>query len=245
MAGTVSSATSSLASELMLNKLMNGQAKTSTGQSITAAGRAMSYSLSNDAYTDRIAKTNMQYGEGLVTAAQAEVTSIKDRLTKIRADLESARTNDSASGTLFKSLGAQALRVFTEMSGTIKTAQYNGKKLFSGNTIKLNAANGLTIDVLGKDMNTGAFKALRASFGSANITNRTKAGDAITAIDKAINQLIARESEYGDSIKNLQNRALLLSDQGASLDEAASAQSVAALSGAGNLLSNMLGGSEA
>lgn len=243
MAGTVSSATSSLASELMLNKLMNGQAKTSTGQTITAAGRAMSYSLSNDAYTDRVAKTNMDYGEGLVTAAQSEVTSIKDRLTKIRADLESARTNDSATGTLFVELGKQAQAVAQSIASEAKLASYNGKALFtSAGTIKLNAANGLTISVLGKTLGVGT-GALKTDLGGVN--NRTTAKTAIDSIDAAINKLITLESDYGNSIKNLQNRALLLSDQGASLDEASAAQSVAALSGAGNLLSNMLGGSEA
>lgn len=242
MAGTISSATSSLASELMLNKLMNGQAKTSTGQTITAAGRAMSYSLSNDAYTDRVAKTNMDYGEGLVTAAQAEITSMKDRLTKIRADLESARTNNSATKTLFTELANQAKAVASAINAEATLASYNGKSLFSANVVSLNAANGLTIDVLGKTVGFGT-AALKAALGAAS--NRTLAATAITAIDTAINKIITMESDYGNAIKNLQNRALLLSDQGASLDGASAAQSVASLSGAGNLLSNMLGGSEA
>lgn len=242
MAGTVSSATSSLASELMLNKLMNGQAKTSTGQTITAAGRAMSYALGNDAYADRVAKTNMDYGEGLVTAAQAEITSMKDRLTKIRADLESARTNDSATATLFTELGKQAKAVASAINSEAKLASYNGKSLFKASAINLNAANGLTISVLGKTVGFGT-AALKNSLGA--VTNRATATAAITAIDTAINNIITRESDYGNAIKNLQNRALLLSDQGASLDGASAAQSVASLSGAGNLLSNMLGGSEA
>lgn len=245
MAGTVTSAVSSLASELMLNKIMNGQAKTSTGQTITAAGRAMSYSLSNDAFTDRVAKTNMEYGVGLVQAAQGEITSIKDRLTQIRRDLESARTNDSATSALFKSLGAEALRVYNLMTAEAKLASYNGKKVLTTAAVSLNAANGLKITVLGKSLNTGAFKSVKAKLGGGTIKSAASASTAISAIDNAINQLISRESEYGNSLKNLQNRALLLSDQGASLDEAAAAQSVAALSGAGNLLSSMLGGTEA
>lgn len=244
MAGTVTSAASSLASELMLNKIMNGQAKTSTGQTITAAGRAMSYSLGNDAFTNRVAKSNMEYGVGLVQAAQGEITSIKDRLTKLRSDLESARTNNSATSALFKSLGAEASRVYALMNAEAKLASYNGKKVLTTAAVTLNAANGLTIKVLGKSLKTGAFKAVSAALGT-KIKTATTAGAAITAIDAAINQLISRESEYGNALKNLQNRALLLSDQGASLDEAAAAQSVAALSGAGNLLSSMLGGTEA
>ena len=49
MAGTVSSTTSSLASELLLNKIMNGQVQTSTGKSVTAAGRAVANRLSSTA----------------------------------------------------------------------------------------------------------------------------------------------------------------------------------------------------
>lgn len=244
MSGTVSSATSSLASELMLNKIMNGQAKTSTGQTITAAGRAMSYNLSNDAYTDRVAKTNMDYGQGLLTAAQSELTSMKTQLTEIRKNLENARSNDSATSTLFKSLGDQAKAVLTEIKTIAGTAKYNNKSLFGAAAINLNAANGVTVDVLGKTLTDVGITGLSAVFGTT-IKNKTTAGNAITAIDAAINDIISTEAEYANKLLTLQNRALLLSDQGASLDEASAAQSVASLSGAGNLLSSMLGGTEA
>lgn len=249
MAGTVSSTTSSLASELLLNKIMNGQVQTSTGKSVTAAGRAVSNRLSSTAYEMRTAEKNMVYGEGLVSAAQSEVSSLKDQLINMKKNLYDVVTSQGANGTDFKTAGVAAKEAFAQYSAAVNGAKYNGKELFTSATTgkqNLNAGNGMTITVLGDNLKTtgdASVQTLKATLTKVN--DKTSASNALTAINDAISALEGIEAKYGEDIKALQNRQLLLADEGASLDTTAAAQSVASLSGASNLLAAMLGDTQA
>lgn len=245
MAGTVSSTTSSLASELLLNKIMNGQVQTSTGKSVTAAGRAVANRLSSTAYELRTAEKNMVYGEGLVSAAQSEVSSLKDQLINMKKNLLDVTNNQAATTADFKSAGVEYKEAMVQYEKALTGAQYNGQNLF-GNTAKsqaLNAGNGMTISVLG-DKLAGNGTVLTNAKG-VTVSNLTTAKSAVDKIDEAISALEGIEAKYGEDIKALQNRQLLLADEGASLDTTAAAQSVASLSGASNLLASMLGDTQA
>ncbi len=245
MAGTVSSTTSSLASELLLNKIMNGQVQTSTGKSVTAAGRAVANRLSSTAYELRTAEKNMAYGEGFVTAAQGEVSGLKDQLTSMKKNLMDVVNNQAATGTDFKNAGVAAKEAFAQYTAALNGAKYNGQALFSTTTLALNAGNGLTIKVLGDDLKSKTTLMSGLQTAVAGATTAAKVTTALTAINNAISFLEGYEAKYGEDIKALQNRQLLLADQGASLDSTAAAQSVASLSGASNLLSAMLGDTQA
>lgn len=245
MAGSVTSATSSLASELLLNKIMNGQAQTSTGQTITAAGRAVSSRLNGDAYEAYAAKTNMEYGTSLVETAQGEFSNLRNQLEAMKANLMAVAGNGAATKTEFKNAGGNALSQWTAMSAAAATVSFNGKKLLTGASLALNGGAGLTIKVLNEKAMTGAFKSVKAKIGSANITNAAKANDAITMINKAIEEITGKEGKYSDVVKNLQNRSLLLESQNANLNTAAAQQSVMGMGGANNLLGTMLGNTNA
>lgn len=247
MAGTVSSTTSSLASELLLNKIMNGQVQTSTGKSVTAAGRAVANRLSSTAYELRTAEKNMVYGEGYVSAAQSEVSSLKDQLTNMKKNLMDVINNQAANGTDFTNAGAALKEAFAQYSAAVNGAMYNGKNLFTSATkLDLNAGNDLTISVLGDNLKTtGSASVTTLKTNVQAVTNKTSATKALSSINSAISQLEGIEAKYGEDIKALQNRQLLLADEGASLDTTAAAQSVASLSGASNLLASMLGDTQA
>lgn len=241
MAGTVSSSTSSLASELLLNKIMNGQVQTSTGKGITAAGRAVSNRLSSTAYEMRTAEKNMVYGEGFVTAAQSEVSSLKDQLMSMKKNLLDVANNAAANKTDFLTAQAAAGQAFTQYSAAMTGAKYNDTALFSATAMKLNAGNGLSLSVLGDNLTANATVKGDLKTALATISTKANADAAVKAIDAAIGGLEGIEAKYGESVKALQNRQLLLADQGASLDNTAASQSVASLSGASNLLSGILG----
>lgn len=244
MAGNITTATSSLASELLLNKIMNGQVQTSTGKSVTAAGRAVSNRLSSTAYELRTAEKNMSYGEGYVSAAQGEVTSAKDQLNSLKKSLLDVMGNMAANGTDFKTVGKAVSEGAIQASKAIAGAKYNGTTLFTGTAMTFKAGNGLNISVLGDALsNNTIFK--NAISAAKGVTDSATATTASNAINTAIAELEKFEAKYGESIKALQNRQLLLADQGASLDSTAAAQSVASMSGASNLLSGMLGETEA
>lgn len=245
MAGTVSSATSSLASELLLNKIMNGQVQTSTGQTITAAGRTLSSTLGASGYAAKVGVTNMEYGEGLTSAAQNEISSLKDKLQQIKKSITDVNSRNGATGTDKVAVLAEAKRAWSAAFAQASGATYNGETLATSVAKKLNNGRSGTVDVLGDAIN------LRKSCGVSGYTAiSTAAGGggvaaALTAITTAINGLMNQESAAQNQIKAVQNEALLLSDQGANLDMAAASQGVSAMSGANNLLSSMLGGNQA
>lgn len=246
MAGTVSSTTSSLASELLLNKIMNGQVQTSTGKSVTAAGRAVANRLSSTAYELRTAEKNMAYGEGFVSAAQGEISSLKDQLTSMKKNLMDVANNQAANGTDFKNASVDAIEAYSQYSAAMSKAMYNGKSLLaSSSKLDLNAGNGMTISVLGDNLKSKASLLGTVRTALAGVVDKATATGALTKINNAISMLEGYEAKYGEDIKALQNRQLLLADQGASLDSTAAAQSVASLSGASNLLSAMLGDTQA
>ncbi|MDE7063925.1 MAG: hypothetical protein K2O70_00415 [Desulfovibrionaceae bacterium] len=244
MAGTVTSATSSLASELLLNKIMNGQVQTSTGQTITAAGRQLSAALSGQAYTARVAETNMEYGEGLVSAAQNEVSNLKDKLLQIKQNIIDIQNRDGASTTDIKSVLTSAKNAFAQATKLAINATYNNEKLLAGATKNLNAG-ATKIGVLGADMKVlgsmGTFKA-DTVFGNTVGSNKTAAATALSKVNATINALMNMEAAAQTQIKAVQNQKLILADQGANLDAAAAGQGVASMGGANNLLSAMLGG---
>lgn len=246
MAGTVSSTTSSLASELLLNKIMNGQVQTSTGKSVTAAGRAVANRLSSTAYELRTAEKNMVYGEGFVSAAQGEISSLKDQLTSMKKNLMDVYNNQAASGTDFANAALAGREAYAQYFASMSGAVYNGKSLLASATkMDLNAGNGMTISVLGDNLKGKGSLATNLKSAISAVNNKATASAALTAINNAISIMEGYEAKYGEDIKALQNRQLLLADEGASLDSTAAAQSVASLSGASNLLSAMLGDTEA
>lgn len=239
MAGTVNGATSSLASELLLNKIMNGQVKTSTGKTVTAAGRAISSRLGGDAYSARAAESNMAYGEGLTSSAQNELSSIKDQLLKTKQNLLNVIANSAATSKEFRSVGAAGSAVIKMVTSIAVGAKYNGQALLTSQKVSLNAGNGMKMDVLGVRVTSIVTAGMRTSF--AAMTAKAGASRILGRINTAIDELIKQESILSDSVKALQNRQLLLADQGANLDNAAASQSLADMGGASNLLSSMLG----
>lgn len=241
MAGTVSSATSSLASELLLNKIMNGTAQTSTGASITAAGRAVSQRLSTEAYDLRTAVKNMDYGMGYAQAAQGEVSSLRDQLIKMRKELNDVYNNQAAKSDDFRNAQGKGMQLFAQFSAAVSGAMYNGVCLFhAGAGETLNAGNKLQFTLATANsatMKEGIQTALAA------VTNRVKACQAMDTINKAITYMQKVENRFSGDVTALQNRQLILEDQASNLDNTAAAQSTMDLNGAGNLLNAMLGNS--
>lgn len=240
---TINSTQSSFASELLLNKLMNGQVQSSTGKTVTAAGRAISYAMSGKAYEANVAEANMINGAGLVSAAQAEVTNVKDQLDKLKKDMIAMQNTDGVTSTQIKSLGSMAKTVMSSLGTNLDAATYNGKTLFDGTAKTLNAGDGQTISVLDKAVGTGTgkLKSLLAKVGTT-LKNTTALTAAVTAVDDAINEMIQYMSDYSYSLKEVQNRALILAEKGESLNAAASGQAITGVSGANGLLDNILGG---
>lgn len=241
---TITPSQSSFASELLLNKLMNGQVQSSTGKTVTAAGRALSYAMSGKAYEYNVAEANMINGAGMVSAAQAEVTNVKDQLDKLKKDMVTLQNTSGAKATEIKALGATAKTVLDAIGSSLSKAKYNNMSLFDGAGQTLKAGDNSTIKVLGQtvSLTVGKLKVLSTLVGSAKLTNLAKLSSSITAVDDAINEMLQYMSNYSYSLKEVQNRALILAEKGESLNAAASGQAITGVSGANGLLDNILGG---
>ena len=243
---SINPAQSSFASELLLNKLMNGQVQSSTGKTVTAAGRAISQAMSGKAYEVNVAEANMINGAGLVSAAQAEVTNVKDQLDKLKKDMIAMKNTDGVTSTQIKSLGAQAKNLMTTISDNIAKATYNGVKLFDGSAASLNAGDGMKITVLSQKLDTTktsySIGKLATLVGAGTLKNAASLDTALTAIDAAIDEMIQYSSDYSYSLKEVQNRALILAEKGENLNAAASGQAISGVSGANGLLNSILGG---
>ncbi len=239
MSGTVTQASSNLAAELLLNKIMNNQVETSTDRGITAAGRALSSRLNGEAQKLYAAESNMAYGEELVTAAQSGLSELKVQLENLRNQIAAVADKNGMSTLTFSGVNDIANDAFARMSAAAANSNFNGQKLLTGATLSLNAGNDMNIEVLGFNAQT-----VVNSVKNLNITNATAADTALGKVNAAISQLSNAEARYGATIQALSDRQALLVDQGASLENAAVAQSMMKAGGASNLLNAMLGNTE-
>ncbi|MDR2574229.1 MAG: hypothetical protein LBC94_07825 [Desulfovibrio sp.] len=235
--GTLIQGGGDLAAELILNKIMNGQLKTSTGKTVTAAGRTMAARLSSEGYAAGAAAAAVSSGIGYVQAAQSQTSEMVAKLQEMRNNLAAAADDDAV-----KAAAAQAETMMTYLSSELATAKIGNQNLFGSTTLDINAGMGATIGVLGKDVATDLSTLDSAAGFSTLATSGGSTDTAIGAIDAAIAALNGYIADYAIQYKQLTDRAAVLNDLGAGFDEAAQGQSITATQGASGLLAAMLGG---
>lgn len=230
---------SDLSAELILNKIMNNQVKTSTGKTITAAGRSVAAELTSAGYAAGAAAGNVASGQGYVLAAQTQVTEMVSKLQEMQNMIGGMASGNS---TTYKNIGASAKDLLDYIS-SLSQAKLNGKNLLSGSGLTLTAGMGVSITIINKTVSTGTgkLKNLTSVLGNT-LTSATDATAALTAIDEALRELNGYIADYGISYKQLRDRVAVLNDLGQGFNEAAAAQSITATGGASDLLAAMLGG---
>lgn len=228
-------ASSDISAELLLNKLMNNQVKSSTGKTVTAAGRAMSSKLNSMGYEVGSAAGVVASGQGYVIAAQDQVTSMLTKLQEMQKLFAGTATN-------FSTAGASAGVIWKELA-TMEKAKLDGITLLKGGTGKvLDAGMGNKISILTKAVGTGLGKlsALKAYASTGGFTAGNKDA-ALTAIDEAIAQLTGYVADYGSSYNLLRDRVTVLNDLGKTFVDSAAEQTLTGGGGTSALLANVLG----
>ncbi|MDR1777634.1 MAG: hypothetical protein LBR31_07395 [Desulfovibrio sp.] len=235
--GTLIAASSDLAAELVLNKIMNNQLATSTGKTVTAAGRTMAAKLSSEGYAAGAAAGAVSSGLGYVQAAQSQVTEMVAKLQELQKTFAAATS--AADVVAAQTQADTAFNYITSQLLTAKIGGTSGQSLFPGSSgLTINAGMGAQIKILGSD------PAATMTTLTGTVTGLSAATDAQTALDAlntAIGELEGYISDYGISYKQLSDRAAVLNDLAAGFDEAAAGQSINATQGASALLSAMLG----
>lgn len=238
---SVNPASPEIASELLLNKIMNGQVKTPTGKTITAAGRAMSSQLNAAGYQAGAAAGAVASGEGYVLAAQSQVTEMLSKLQEMRTVL------GGVVGTTgnYVAAGKQAQELLSyigKISGT--SAKLNGKNLFSAAGMKLNAGMGveMTVADIVVSLATGRLKSVGTVGGTtAGVKDKATADTKLAAIDAAINELNGYIAQYGSQYNMLRDRVEVLNSLDSGFKEAAAGQAINGTNGASSLLGSLLG----
>ena len=231
-----------ISSELLLNKIMNNQVKTSTGKTITSAGRTVSSRLSATGYAAGASAGAVAGGLGYVQAAQDQTTEMVTKLNEMQKQL--AVLNSSTNGTAATATLSTAKDLMAYVT-KLTNSGINGQSLFTGKGILLDAGMGSTIKILNKTIavtGTTPLGSLNTALGALTSTFCAKtmktATDALNAAIGAINGYIG---DYGVSYNQLRDRTEVLNDLATGFNESAAGQAISGASGASALLGNMLG----
>ncbi len=217
---TVSSST--MASELLLNKIMNGQVK--TDKTVTAGLRSNSASLSREALTPALESAEVKESEAYAVQFQSTLTEAVNYLNNLHKSLAGADATT-------------ALKMMEDAEAFITTIQdtaINGATPFDSTTATtLNIGNDATIAL------STTPSATLASFITAagTATDAKTAQGAITTALDALNPELART---GLQVQTIQGRSALLDDIAATFSDASSQQYAVNTSDVTNLLNNVI-----
>ncbi len=222
MSSISSTGSSTMATELLLNKIMNGQVDTGTGKTVTAGSRAAAAELSRDAMTPALESANVKKSEAYAVEYQNDVTEIVNYLNNLNQALAGA--DDT--------MGAQLSLEAKAFLGTYATKTIGGGTPFTDDTAALDIGNGQTL-VIGN--NTTANDALTAFDTEVTTTAALQA-----YVDTALSAFNSELARTGLQVETIRGRSALLDDVAATYSDAAANQYVVDTSGVNDLLNNIL-----
>lgn len=244
----------SLAAELLLNKIMNGQVQTESGKTVTAGSRMKASELNRQAVGPSIASANVK--AGVATAVE-----IQTRLTEAKAYLENldkalADTTMEAG----KKVAADAVKFMNNFATTkIDSVTVFGAPPVAGppatgdpNTIDISLGLGGDTDVLtlgGIDFSEYV-QAGATTNAAVNLKSLADAGTqeafdtalalVLTDLETGIAKANSNIGLTGMQIQTLEGRSAILDDLSATFTDAAAQQFVVGTGGANDLLNNVL-----
>lgn len=241
-AGGISS-NNNFSSELLLNKLMNGQIQSNNGNTITLGTRSTSSKQSREGLAYGVSAANLEQGVLNATATQNAVTALLDQVKSIGKTI----SENNPEGTKI-ALGA----IQTNLTELLKT-KVDDVEIFGTNG--LSTENGLggsinigSLDVIGGTayaaLNT-ALVAVAAASNDPTATPPAALTDAITALkpllDAAIDELIGVSGKVGAQVGILSNSQDMLQSLAVDYGNAANNQIVSETGSSTGLLGNLLG----
>lgn len=244
---SISGGGNSLAAELLLNKIMNGQVKTESGKTVTAGSRAKASELNRQAVAPSIASANVKAGVASAVQIQTLLTEAKtyfENLDKALADPTAVSANKLAADAIkfmdsFLAQEVDGVKVFADATG--------GGTTPIDTEIDIDLGFGDTLTVGGIDYGTDYVVATTGL--SATLTDLKTATDANldatvlavrTGLEAAIKTANSNLGLTGMQVQTLEGRSAVLDDLSATFTDAASQQFVVGTGGAENLLGNVL-----
>lgn len=217
-------------SDLLLNKVMNGQYSATSGKTVTLAGRLNAQTLDTQATQYAVQAENVRKGAVYADAAANGLSELADIAKR------AGQINASMSGEALKAAAAGLVAEFNAIK-TLKAD--NGTSLFDATGPTVDLGQGVGTIALG--INTsGGIASLSAALGSlSGGTNITATGTA-NDIEKAQAQLLGEISNASAKAALLENRYNSLNDLLSSYQSASNDQVVNAGGNSTSLLNNLL-----
>lgn len=213
-------------SDLLLNKIMNGQYSATSGKSITLAGRLNASDLDTQATTYAVQAENVRkssvYADALANGL-SEIADIAKRAAQYNASMDGEALKKAAAG------------LQQELTSLLNTTTDGGNKLFSS-VISTDLGQGAGSVVIASNISAGGISSLSTALSTL------AAGSNITGTDleKAQQVLLGEISDASAKAALLENRYNSLNDLISSYRNASDEQVVNAGGNSTSLLNNLL-----
>lgn len=222
------------ASELVLNRIMNGQLKSDTGKTVTAGGRATAAKFDAAAHANAVVATNVSKG---LTFAQGAVGAMSELAAKVKKLQELAGSASSPSDA-----AAYALALKDDIDIILQTKE-DGKDVLGETGISVDLGLGTGTGTEGKkmalvyniDADGTAFNDLHKEL-DADFT----AEQANTLCSAALEYLYQQIALAGSQVETLNNRYEMVNDLNTTYKTATDMQAVTGGGSASSLLSQII-----
>ncbi len=211
MATTITSTLSQdsdFASELLLNRVMNGQAEPSSGMTVTAANRALASKFDATSYNYNVLAENVAEGMTIVDTTQDALTELLSHVKRFGELLETA-DNSTMASELAQSLKKNFDLILDTESHGVKVLQNGGKNITLGEDFSSSGGNDVlpvgNVDILNS---SGAFGTLYDAISSGSVTS----DNAMELAKNATEQIVGAIAHEGARHMILSNRYSMLND---------------------------------
>jgi flagellin len=216
MALTINTNISSLYAQQYLgqnqNNLSNTLLKLSSGRRINnasddPAGLAIAQNFQATINGLNMGARNAQDGVALVQTAQGAMTQILNNLQTM-SNLTVQALNDTYSSSNLANMDAQFQALLTQISDITSKAKFNGVDLLAGGSLSIQTGNQAS-DTVSISLTSTSLSSLGLT--GAGVADKTAAGNALTAINDAINSLTTGLATLGANQSGL--NAVIQSNQ--------------------------------
>ncbi|MBQ7618460.1 MAG: hypothetical protein IJS50_06260 [Desulfovibrio sp.] len=194
---------SDFGSELLLNRIQNGQIEPRSKKTVNTAGRALAENFDAAGYNYGVLAENIATGKAIVEGSENALTEIKDiveRLGAACAALEDQTDCQNMAKEIWKNVDA----VLATQLGPSDTPVFDTRN----NGLNLTIGEGETLKVGGINLEQNAFRALKNAVSNGSIDS----SNALDLSQKAMDQLLMEIADQGAKHKILSNRQDLYSD---------------------------------
>jgi len=167
-----------------------------------AAGLAIAEALKADAVTLSAGSRNVDYGVSIANIADSAMGTLSDISVRM-SELSTQAANGTLSDDQRAALNDEYQQLAQEAQRIVDTTEFNGQKVFSGESVSLQVGTGSDpnsqIKLEGTDI-----AAVVSTLASQDISTQAGAQAALEGVKQGIGDLAAKRGEMGASVSRLQ-----------------------------------------